>query len=285
MCHARHMFGAKEAGLDTLVKQMQKCPLRGAMAPWWAGGEWLDLLNELSALHIAHVRLSLSPVLGDEDLTLVLSEFERARSHVLAAVVLKCAHWLEPPHLVFGVAHPAKDVARRCWERCVESKCQHPRIQALKHPRMIEQASRFFYEDQSDLDTKDAKDVAGSSSKSLSAWSAFRTFVGELRFMWTAERAVEGDHARFAKRGKGAPRHTVHYLNFARRSTELTTLLQRHPEMILELGSSLAIMSSPFQAVKALGLIRHPSLSIAKSKNAQGECIQICPGVRVGLLG
>lgn len=107
-------------------------------------------------------------------------------------------------------------------------------------------AARFFDE------------VGTGGDGSGEACKAFQAFRGALRFTWTAERAVEGEHARLHKRGRAAPNHSVRYLSFARRVQELSKHIQADPSVIVRLGELLANHPTALQMVLQLGLERHP---------------------------
>ena len=86
-----------------------------------------------------------------------------------------------------------------------------------------------------------------------------------MRFAWTAERAVEGEHAKFHKRGVSAPNHSVRYLSFVRRVAELRRHIERGPSLVFTLGKIMTDNSTSLKMLHALGLSRHHSMAALRA--------------------
>ena len=186
----------------------------------------------------------------------VLNEFSRARTHVIATVTLKHSYWTEPPFCVFGLGHPEKRFAREAWRKCMCSDDPHPRLDRLRSEPLKTQAELYFSDEH-----WDDEDGDGDEGERI---DEFVQFCTEMRLTWTAERAVEGDHAKFHRRGKAAPHHSVHFLSFARRSTELKGMLSTRPNMLRELAELFHQHPTAMSMVRSLGLGHHPVVEEAR---------------------
>ena len=243
MCHADLLSAHRHDDaphMRELQKTWARCPMRGMMGPWFAAGQAFDLLSSLGDARVASCQVLLSPQLSVEDRQEVLSEFIRAKTHIIACVTLKHSYWTQPPYCVLGVGHPEKAVARACWEKCVSCDCDHPRLVRLRCKPMVLQAQSYFDGEAYDDDINE-----------------FLTFCSEMRLTWTAERAVEGDHTKFHKRGRMTPNHSVAFLSFARRSSELSQMLNARPQLLHELAEYMEAHKTTTGMVYALGLKDH----------------------------
>ena len=86
----------------------------------------------------------------------------------------------------------------------------------------------------------------------------FQEFRGSLKFALTAERPVEGDHAKFHKRGRIAHGHSVRFMSFVRRVGELQCHNSQNPRMLFQLGGYMAQHITALQMIAALGLMGPP---------------------------
>ena len=237
------------------------------MAPWLASGDWIQLLDSLAETQSAHCQVILPKSLSEKDRSVLLGEFARARSHVLTAVLLKNWHWTQVPHSVFALGHFDLRKAEAAWQQCRGADCNHPRISKLKEPAMLAQATAFFHRH-----LGSAGDV-GVEDENVDT-REFEAFCAEVRFTPTSDRQVEGDHARFHRRGGSAPRHTPHYLSLARRSGEMNELLLRCPEALPRLGSFLEKYPTALQICMALG-ISEESKAIVHLKAVRGSTTRL----------
>ena len=145
MCHADLHSSCRDVDhLAKLLHVWASCPMRGQMAPWFAAGDFMVLLEKLSETHSAQCVLALPQSLSSGETMRLLAEFDRARSHIFAFVVLKNWHWTQVPHLVFALGHHDKKKAHEAWHECVQSDSSHPRVVRLREPGMHIQGAAYF---------------------------------------------------------------------------------------------------------------------------------------------
>lgn len=87
----------------------------------------------------------------------------------------------------------------------------------------------------------------------------FQEFRGSLKFAPTGEMPVEGDHAKFHKRGRIATKHSVRYMSFVRRIGELECHTRQNPHIIPVVGRFMEEHITAWQMVSAPGLNNHPA--------------------------
>ena len=196
---------ANEVDAD-IVAIWRKCPNRGFNGHWFASGERFDDLSSLFDMASVVVEAGLPSKLSERERCTCVAEFERGRSHIICTMLLKNQYMLQPPFRAQAMSHPRKAMAQQAWQDCLASDDKHPVIQSLKSDVMVRQAEVFFGTDTPD----DAQEV-----------ELFQEYRGSLRWVRTADKCCEGVHARFHKRGKAAPNHSVRYMNFTTRVKEL----------------------------------------------------------------
>ena len=144
LCHSPLIKKWGSSVPDDLYRRWVQCPCRGQMGAWFASGECFRLLQSLMRLQSAELAVQLPSDLSESDRSACLWELERARSHIVTAVVIKNAYMTQPPFLILAIAHHDKTIARSAWERCVASDCDHPQVHGLESEVMQREAATFF---------------------------------------------------------------------------------------------------------------------------------------------
>ena len=227
-----------------LVAQWHNCPCRGFNGHWFASGDTFDDLSALMDVLSATVESKLPSALSEQERCTLLAEWERGRTHVLSTMILKNQYMTLPPFRALAISHPSKIISYNAWFACVHSPCKHPIVEALQNAEMIAQAARFYSGEVSDDDLSVRR---------------FQEYRGSLRFVWTAEKMVEGEHAKFHKRGLHAPNHSVRYMNFGNRVKELKKMIAKDPFVIQDLAEHVN-SNGPLEMLKSLGLGKHPTI-------------------------
>ena len=88
-----------------------KCKFKGRVAPECAAGEISEMLVRFRSLAHTEVLIACKD-LPPEDRDKVLSDFEKATSHLIYILELKLSHWLSNPYRLLGIGHPDVSVAR-----------------------------------------------------------------------------------------------------------------------------------------------------------------------------
>ena len=88
-----------------------KCKFKGRVAPECAAGEISEMLVRFRSLAHTEVLLACRD-LPPEDRDKVLSDFEKAMSHLIYVLELKLCHWLSNPYRLLAIGHPDVSVAR-----------------------------------------------------------------------------------------------------------------------------------------------------------------------------
>jgi hypothetical protein len=107
-----------------------------------------------------------------------LQEFENARAHLAFVFNLRLSHWKAPPWMIFGCAHSNVTVARAQLMRCLDVASLHPLFLRLQ----IEVAAEAT--------------AWADGEEELAELPLLGEFLGALRFAHTADRAIEGEHAK-----------------------------------------------------------------------------------------
>ena len=251
----RHMFAWSEAcpchgcpsrdqGADNHDKAWERvcqaCPMRGRRAPEIASGDFVRELRAQLDMSAAEVLLNMPTNLDRRKQALLLSEFEKGRASLIFNIALKVSAVSVPPLLLFGVAHLDVEKAREALRSCLASDNVEGLMVELKAPHVIVEAQDFL------------------RGESLSELPSMSKFVAKLRFAFSVERAIEGEHAHIHHLIRKAPRHTVAYVSLNRRLPQLRTNL-RDPGFFEGLSKTLETMRNPKLVVRELGLAQHPA--------------------------
>ena len=237
MCHS-HLDWSQ---VSRKVRQRwEKCKMRGRRLPELASGDFFKALMDFAYALAANLYVDLSAELEDTERMACIREFESGRAHLLMSLTMKLGHCLEPPFVVFGIAHPSRVVVTRILELCLASQCPHPQIRELQQPPLCDEAEQY---------------IAGESEESLPALEAL---MGKLRFGWSAERLVEAGHALLNRFSAGRTYRTEAFDSLNLRFPELEDCMSTSFEMLLD---NLAWCRNPRRLVAALGLHEHPSIA------------------------
>ena len=248
----RHMFAwseacpchgcpSRDAGVDNAWERVcAACPMRGRRAPEIACGDFVHELRAQLDTSAAEVLLNMPANLGREKQALLLGEFEKGRASLIFNIALKVSAVSVPPLLLFGVAHLDEQKAREALRSCLASDNVEGLMTELKSQHVIAEAQDFL------------------QGESLSELPSMSKLVAKLRFAFSVERAIEGEHARIHHLIRKAPRHTVAYVSLNRRLPQLRTNLA-DPSFFEALSRTLETMRNPKLVVQELGLAQHPA--------------------------
>lgn len=176
----RRRYFEREAGV-------RKCPLSSCMAPEFAAGEHLKIMQTLCTL--SETSLLQDPVIAGlprEDRSLILQDFARAKRHILFNIELKLGFWRTLPWILFGTGHSNLAVARGCGQRALQLymsnlDAQHHWVSMLLcHPGGEGHAQLVLF-------------VSGEAS--LVDLSVVARMAARFRFTPCVERWIEGRHA------------------------------------------------------------------------------------------
>ena len=184
----------------------------------------------------------MSPSLTPEQQNTLMAEFERGKASLLFNIALKVGPMRVPPLLVFGVAHFNRAKALDALRACLASDSTEGLMAELKSPVILAEARAFLEGD------------------CLEELPSFCAFVGKLRFEYSVERGIEGEHASIHHFIRKAPNHTVAYVSLKRRMPQLQSHLI-NPQFLGQLSMFLEKVRNPKLAAHELGLRNHPALA------------------------
>ena len=211
-------------------------------------GRFFDILNRLCLANAARLFLELPDSLAEDCRAACLLDFEHGRGHLTFQLTLKMACFLEPPLLLFGLAHhdpEMPDLQKDVLQRCMSSQCQHPLVQKLREQKLHEEAELF---------------IEGEDLKLL---ENLEFFTASFRFAWGTERKVEGGHAQVNMYASGRRNRTEATDSLALRLSEIKRILSSSD--VTAFLECVQVARSPQKLVSQLGLARHPSCRLAKN--------------------
>ena len=220
-------------------KVCEGCPLRGRRCPDMACGDFLQELRAHLDTSAAELVLDMSPNLNPEQQALLLNEFEKGRASLLFNIALKVSAFTVPPLLIFGVGHLDSQKARAALRSCLASENNERLMAELKSSHVLAEAHAFLH------------------GECLSELPHMTRLVCKLRFAFSVERTVEGEHAQIHHFIRKAPRHTVAYVSLNRRLPQLKANIA-DPAFFKRLSATLETLRNPKLVVHELGLARHP---------------------------
>ena len=174
-CHGHLDWKTASSAMTAL---WSKCPLRGKRAPCLVNGDFFRYLNDLANTASASLLQALPATLTAAQRAACLHEFELGRAHLVFVFVLRLSHWESDDFLIFGCAHHDPVVGKRWLRRSLVCASDQRLYQRLRAGVLYDEANLW-------LDGED-----------LTELRVLAGFLGELRFAWTAERHIEGEHAR-----------------------------------------------------------------------------------------
>lgn len=226
-----------------------RCPLRGRRAPELANGDFFKLLDALCERESHNVLCEMPSDITESDRAELLVEFEKGRAHLVFTMTLKLSHWSEPPWLVFAAAHHKASVSRAAVARSLRAQCTHERYLKLQSSEIADEARQYI----------------SDAAPDVFELPALASYLGELRFAYTAERLVEGSHAMVHRAVMPAPSHSAPYVSFSKRVGEIRAALGDGTEALAAFAQLLHMARSPAKALKQLNLSDHPSCRHVKS--------------------
>ena len=221
------------------------CPVRGRRAAEVATGDLLQELNARLATSSAELMVTLQHVPA-EDVSLLLAEFEAARGGLLFNLALKLQPVMEPPLLMFGIAHHNMDKAKASLRVCLAADSLEGPMADLKREPVLAEAHAW---------------VEGDDIDNLPALAALRS---RLRFAYSVERQIEGQHAAMHHYIRKARNHSLPYVSLKHRFPELKAKIAEET-FFRQLSSSLHQVRNPKLCADMLGLGGHSSLQSTKS--------------------
>jgi hypothetical protein len=138
------------------------------------------------------------------------------------------------------------------FEKALASDSEHPWARAIRDERLIGQIMQFC-EDPVQLFAQPAEHM-----------KELRAVMAQFRLCFTAERRIEGLHAKSQKGVKVAPHHSMPYISMAHRQKQIRAELQQEPTRLDELAKAVMLVSSGRLAVHHLGLAAHPACRDAR---------------------
>jgi hypothetical protein len=197
----------------------------------------------------------------EEERLAIILDFEKARMHLIAEFTLKLAHWQEPPHVIYGIAHYDPDTAWRCFGKLEDKEHLHAKTKLLFSDELGDGVLSFAETMGQWPDLVDGDNIE---------FPEFRQLVCELRMSFSAERPVESEHAKTKRDVDRCPSHTDAFVSLAHRMGALTDYLTGSDQIFEEYARLVAQVTSGKRSCELLGLANHPS-SLEKAKQGQDK--------------
>ncbi len=137
-------------------------------------GNLVEIVAETAAELVVVLPIDIS----QEQRAVLLRDFERGRQHLVFAFSLRLAHWRVSPWCIYGCAHGNYVIARFYVKECLTLASTHSLFIRLQTEPIKSEAQRFV------------------DGEPLGTLDSLAEFLGELFFTCTAERSIEGDHAK-----------------------------------------------------------------------------------------
>ena len=227
---------------EDLRKQWLACPMRGLRAAELSAGDFLQLLARLSELTAAHLLVQLPPDISAGCMRSLLQEFDAARAHLSFYFVVKLSHLNQFPWKILQLSHADELVAQTALRSALASDHPHHRLQTLRGP-LRQQCLAWLTG--ADIFSDELVDLC--------------TFVGEMRFIPTRERPIEGQHAKTHKQGFGRPNHSEHYQSYHLRAPELARDMEALPENLKRFAAFAQCARNHRCACRAVGFFESSS--------------------------
>eukprot|EP00969_Alexandrium_andersonii_P205742 9090827-Alexandrium_andersonii.AAC.1 len=180
----------------------------------------------------------------------IVSDFERGRSHLVYVLTCKLSHWHTLPWSICGLVHHDQQRARDQWELICDrtapgdiANVPNKTVQRLFSEPCLQQAE--LWTGGSDIMSEECKD--------------FCAVLAPLAYLYTAERAVEGQHAKTKRSTQAAPSHSVTYVSLLLRLPEMRQFLLQEPDFVKDLACASSHCRSYSKAMHALGMWQHPA--------------------------
>jgi len=160
----------------------ERCPMRGRRAPDMVAGVFGDTLEAHLAISAVELLGLLPRGLDAASRAILLRDFERAKDHLRFVFAVRLQHWDQLPCLIFGAAYHDDEISRLCVELGLVEPSEHPRLKLLK-TELREEAESY---------------VTGTPLVDL---PLLREYIAAMKFIPTAERSIEGEHAKVEGNG------------------------------------------------------------------------------------
>ena len=239
-CHHRLLQDTQLPARERVV--YEQCPARGRRLPEVAAGDFLAAFGQSLDAASTRLLLTMHRDLTARERQIILDDHEQGKAHVSFVLALKTSHFQQKPWLAYGVGHHDIEKAHSCLARCLEGDCDHPFVRRLHTQPLKGQAERWMA----------TKTIAAEDTD-------LKAFIGECRFVWLAERPVEGQHAKTHKRVLSARHHSEAYVSIGLRACELRERL-KDQQFILQMCDAMRKTRTPRLATLALGFKEHPTL-------------------------
>ena len=222
--------------------------MRGLRLPEVSAGEFLEMFVELANVMVIELLQALPTDLDDASRGVCVQAFERGRSSILFELTLKMvSSYMEPPGLIFAIAHHKWSKQRFFLRLCLECDCNHEAFIELRSAPLCNQAIMFLEGDGTDLID----------------YLELSVFVSKYKWGFSSERAVEAGHSSVNRTSWGARSRTEAYDALALRMPALKQEIEDSAGMERYLDA-VALCRNPAKAVAALGMSSHPALDKLK---------------------
>eukprot|EP00971_Amphidinium_carterae_P348632 6490600-Amphidinium_carterae.2 len=227
------------------AKPKQCCPMKGRLAAHFAAGEMYTCLDGLLSLANSGVTTA-SSALSVEDRTSLVLDFAAGRACLYATLQLKWSFWQQLPHCLCGLAHEERSVSIASGARALML------FDALMegdpgkdHPIVV----KFCVNLRDDLQEY----MAGRALKEL---PELLQAIAAFRFLPTAERNIEGQHAIVHRKIAGKPNAGPGFVAWQQAKHDL---LERFRSGTIEpLAIACAQTSSLGNVCRVFGFMQHP---------------------------
>ena len=248
-----HGWRASEASAEQA--SLLSCPFRGRRAAELAAGDFMQELGSLCSMQFAELSSKLPAQLTDAQRRELLHDYELGRSYLLTVFVLKLSHWQCMPWRAAALAYPEVDRARTIWPEVVYV-AEHGTLHEKESLQVLLEEPVF------------SEGTLWHEGSDLCAVEHFMAVVGGLALTPTAERRIEGQHAKTQRASKKAPNHSPAYISVQLRSADMRWRACANPH---EFVSTLAPLVHKCRTYKGTArqvlLCRHPAFHTKASRD------------------
>ena len=233
-----------------LRAQFESCPMRGRRCPEIAAGDLFDVLASMFDVSATAILLELPATLSQAQRAKLLRDFELGRSHFSFSATLKLSAMMEPPRLIFAIAHHEQAKAKAALKQCMRSTCTHAAITRLQEGSLAEEAREFL------------------DGACLGDLPELREHIAIYTFALVCERMVEGDHASIHRAYMKSRHHGESFDSLVRRLGEIKTVMAT-PDGLDQLSQKLEVCCrSPRLCVQSLGLADHVACAATETSGS-----------------
>ena len=153
--------------------------------------------------------------LPQEDHAKIIADYECGRSHILLQLSLKLSHWQGFPWAAYAAASTDQTLCCRALQQISESRCQHPQVAAFQTSQAEADIEQFLADPEALFESRDA-----------SFLPCLRRLLTTMRLAFSAERKIEGKHAKSQKGITHAPHHSIPYVSLLHRLPYIKVALE-----------------------------------------------------------